>query len=206
MFNKFKYALIAVGLSAAALTTSAQAATIALNDFGPSAVSYGFDNAVSGAATAGDGFASFSDGNVSSLNNGPMTGQSYTNNGAGGSGPGGFLRIDFASLVSAVGFDGYYNNAPVLFQVFGAAGNLLDSSLTSPTNYGGISGFFGLDVGANLISYALASVPDRDTIHNLYMDNVIYQQVAAVPLPATLPLILLAIGGMGVTARRRKTA
>ncbi|MDV7144883.1 VPLPA-CTERM sorting domain-containing protein [Tropicimonas sp. TH_r6] len=206
MFKKIQYTLIAAGLSVAITGSSAEAAVIALDAFDADAVTYDFSNATLNATTAGNGFVSFSDGNVSTAYVAPQSGLTYTNNTTGGSTGGGFLRMDFAELVSAIGFDGHYNYAPVLFQVFDADDNLLDSSLTSPTGYGPITGFFGLDVGANLISYALASVPDRDSIHNLYMDNVIYQQVAAVPLPASLPMILVGLGGLGVVSRRRKAA
>ncbi|XOV90571.1 MAG: hypothetical protein ACFHX7_11975 [Pseudomonadota bacterium] len=168
----------------------AQAVPIAFGDFDATAVIYDFNAATPNALTAGDGFVTFSDGEVRDSSPG-SNGNSYSNVGSYNPPSGGFLRFDFSAPVSAVGFTAYYNNDPVLFRVFDASNNLLDSSSTEPTDCGSICGFIGLDVGANLISYALASVPLRDNIHNLYIDDVIYQSTG-VPAPATL--VILGLG------------
>lgn len=171
-----------------------QATPIAFADFDASAVQYDFNSATFNSTTATDGFVTFSDGIVRNASPG-SAGFSYDNS---NSPQGGFLRFDFATAVSAVGFIAYYNNRDVLFQVFDSVGTLLDSSTSSPTDCGSICGFIGLDVGSNNISYALASVPLRDSMHNLYIDDVIYQSV-----PAPAAVILFGLGLALLGARRR---
>jgi hypothetical protein len=114
---------------------------------------------------------------------------------------GGNFRIDFASNVSAVGLDVYYNNADVLFQLFDSSNNLLDSIYASPTNYTGIGGFLGLNVGSSLISYAIVGVPTVSG-HDLYIDNIVYQG-ATVPDEANI-VGLLGLSFVGIAMFRRK--
>ena len=188
------------GLAALLLTTvafPASATFIPQNQFANTATTYDFTGATVGSLTAGDGFLTVSGANVVSNSPG-ATGLSYTNNGGNGSVAGNAIRFDFSSAVSAVGFIAYYNNSPVLFEVFNSANALLDSILISPTDCGGICGFIGLQ--ANNISYAVASLPGRPNIHNLYADNVIYQ--STVPEPATLAL--LGLGLLGIVASQRR--
>ena len=186
----------------------ASAAFISLASFSPSAVTYGFENAAVNALTPGDGFVSFSDGEVANGSPGTPGGgiRSYTNLGVANPPAGGVLRMDFASAVSAVGFAAYYNNSAVLFRVFDSSNNLLDSYSGSPTNYGSINGFIGLSTGVANISYALASVPAVNNIHNLYIDNVIYQgQSSSVPDGgSTLALFGFAITVVAGAGLRRK--
>lgn len=63
-------------------------------------------------------------------------------------------------------------------------------------------GFFGPALGDGLFTYSLAAYRNGDLVGST-MINV---QVGAVPLPATLPLLAFALGGVGFVARRRKTA
>ena len=193
-------------LVAGPMAFNASAVPITLAGFGPSAVTYGFENAAIGAITPGNGFVTFSDGEVMGVSYALGGGvRSYSNIGVVNPPPGGVLRINFASPVSAVGFAAYYNNNPVLFRVFDSSNNLLDSSLTSPTDYGPINGFVGLNTGIANISYALASVPNVDGIHNLFMDNVIYQGQTAASVPeGGSTIALLGLATAAVAGARRK--
>jgi hypothetical protein len=116
----------------------------------------------------------------------------------------GIFRLDFSSFVSAVGMSVYYNNSNVSFKLYDINNILLDSSLSSPTQYGQINGFVGLNTGINNIAYALIDVPGQVNIHDLYVDNVIFQQTVAVPAPGSFAL--LGLGLMFLASRRFKKA
>jgi hypothetical protein len=135
---------------------------------------------------------------------GPMDVQNYTNIGNFNPPAGQTIRFDFASLVSAVGFSVHYNNSPVSFQLFNSFNVLLDSFLGSPTDFGSITGYIGLDVGTNSVAYALLDVPAVSG-HNMYVDNIVYQASASpVPEPATLSLLGLGLAGAAVVRYRRR--
>lgn len=188
------------GLLMAFAAVPANAGFIARNAFSASAVNYDFTGATVGAHTVGDGFLSVSGAHVNSGYVPPTaSGLNYTNDGGYSTTRGGAIRFDFTAEVSAVGFLAYYNNSPVLFQVFNSANVLLDSISISPTDCGSICGFVGLSTAG--ISYAIASLPGLPNQHNLYVDNIIYQ--ASVPEPTTLAL--LGLGLLAVASRRRAT-
>jgi len=116
------------------------------------------------------------------------------------------IRIDFANAVSAFGLDWLASQANPTLSVFDSGNSLLESLTldwtTFPLAAGFPFGFIGINVGNNTIAYATIDTPLSG--HELYIDNLIYQRVAAVSAPATLPL--LAIGGFALAARRRKAA
>lgn len=189
--------LLATIISAFAM--SAQAAVITRAEFGSDAVNYGFENSAEGVLKPTDGFLTVSGAYVTGGYNVPgQNGFTYTNAGSYGTAAGAAMRFSFASAVSAVGFNAYYNNAPVLFQVFNAQGTLLDSISTMPTDCGSICGFIGLK--ANGISYAIASLPSVNA-HNLFADNVVYE-TQDVPEPASIALF--GLGALALGLRRRK--
>jgi len=174
----------------------AQGGVINRADFGPSALSVDFSGGVVGSATYTSGNLTVSGGNIqNSPSIPPLDALKYTNDGGGGNPAGAPIRLDFATQVSAIGLDAYYNNSPVLFDLYDSTNTLLDSLLSAPTDYGSISGYLGLNVGADLISYAIFSLPGKPNIHNLYIDNIIYQSISSVPEPATLALLGLGLAG-----------
>lgn len=182
----------------------ANATSVNLAFFGPTPETVDFSGGVAGQAVYVDGIVTVTGGNVvTGVSVANMPTPNYTNNGGGGNPAGGVLRIDFATAVSAVGMDVHYNNSPVQLRLFDSLNNLLDSIMGSPTNYGTITGFLGLDVGANLVSYALVDVPAVNS-HDLYIDNIVYQ-AQGVPDEASM-LGLLGLSLVGVALFRRKIA
>jgi len=197
-FKKPLLCMLAISLIAA--TAIAQASVITRAQFGTTAVTYGFENSAVGALTPSDGFLTVSGAHV---NRGYIpagqSGLNYTNDGQYSTVAGAAMRFSFTSTVNAVGFNAYYNNAPILFQVFNSQNVLLDSISTSPTDCGAICGFVGLR--ADGISYAIASLPTVHR-HNLYADNIIYQaQSQSVPEPTSI--VLFGIGALALGLRRR---
>lgn len=182
------------------VTNVASAGLIQLSDFDADATVIDFNDGAVGATTYASDILTVIGGEVSGgapgANN---SGFSYTN--LVNPLPGVF-RLDFASAVSAVGMNVYYNYSDVSFKLFDTNNALLDSYLGSPTQYGMIDGFVGLETGVNNIAYALIDVPSVNA-HDLFIDNVIYQTVESVPEPTSLAIIGLGLFGL-VTRRAKK--
>lgn len=117
----------------------------------------------------------------------------------------GFVELTFTSLLSS--FGGFFNYTDPLFgdnpfiAAYDSLGNLLgsfDLSVLAP-----ISTPSGTDVfafrGIESDATDIASI----RFGGSYLAYA--PQVAAIPVPAALPLMLLALGGLGVAARRRRT-
>ena len=122
------------------------------------------------------------------------------------------IRFDFANAVAAVG--GFINYAPTYYgdailSIYGAGNTLLEVfnlSADAPIstiyalNDGAFRGFQRgqADIFAFTISGAYAVIDDL-TIGGA-------TDVSPVPLPAAAPLLMAALGGLGLMARRRKVA
>lgn len=113
------------------------------------------------------------------------------------------IRFDFVSAISAFGLDFISNNVDTTLSFFDSSNTLIESRTITTDNmefcFIGTCGYVGIDVGANLISYATIDTPlDGD---ELWIDNIIYQ-MAEVPEPSTL--VIFALGIMGLASRRFK--
>ena len=199
--KKLRNAVIVSILGMTALLPQAEASAILRAEFNPTATTYGLDNAIFGSTTATNGDATLINGSVSTLNSGNLVGNSYYD-GADAS----VIRINFLNPVAAFGLDWNSNNANPTLSVFNSANVLLESLTLDWTQFpapdGYPTGFIGLNVGINSIAYATIDTPRNG--NELYVDNLIYQRTAAVPVPATLPL--LAIGAASLIAIRRRKA
>jgi hypothetical protein len=78
---------------------------------------------------------------------------------------------------------------------------LVNGTVVTPSVDGGVRGFgFISDTAFNLITVRYVA---ND---GFAMDNVAYGGIAAIPLPASLPLLLAAVGAVGLVRRRRRRA
>jgi hypothetical protein len=117
------------------------------------------------------------------------------------------MTFTFAEAVSGVG--GLINYAPdyygsAILKIFDAFGGMLESfdlTALAPINTYGVDNqgaFRGFDFGSNAIkSFSLSGA-------YIVIDDLVISQLAPVPLPAGLPLMLIAMGGFAMV-RRRKT-
>jgi hypothetical protein len=103
--------------------------------------------------------------------------------------------IFFNSPVAAMGFTMTAINTPTTLEVYDIYDNLLDSVVFPDDILGVHFRGFG-DLGANI---ARARVQTDDW---LYMDELRYVAVAAVPLPSTFVLLLLGLPLLGSRLRR----
>lgn len=113
------------------------------------------------------------------------------------------IRFDFAVAVSAFAFN--WGAADYVWQLsaYDAANNLLDSLALTPTLSSNAGEYFG--IAANGIAYATLITGSGDYV---FIDNFTSAPVAAVPLPASVLLMLAGLGALaGLTGRRsQKTA
>ncbi len=118
------------------------------------------------------------------------------------------MRVQFASPVAMFGSSFMSNQVAVTLSVFAADNTLLDSLTVGADGFAstnGIpSGFIGLSETGNVIDHAIFSTALAS--NGLYIGNLIYQGVSAVPEPQSYGMLLAGLGIMGVLARRRKTS
>lgn len=116
----------------------------------------------------------------------------------------GYVELTFTSLISS--FGGFWNYAtPVLgdnpfIAAYDSLGNQLgsfDLSVLAPISTpGGQDAFDFLGIESDTADIASIRFGGSYLIYA--------PQVAAIPVPAALPLMLLALGGLGLVARRRR--
>lgn len=125
--------------------------------------------------------------------------------------PGLKINIDFSSAVDLQSLD------------MGGLGGVSEGNATLVTTNG--SGTYSTNLVADLLAgfetidlSALAEAADNrfkgitefsfgsadPLTSNPALDNVVYSPIAPVPLPASFPLLALALGGVGLAARRKK--
>jgi hypothetical protein len=115
-------------------------------------------------------------------------------------------RADFSvSGVSSVSVDvGDNNQDPddLFLRAYDAFDTLLSSFAISITS--SFVGFETLTVTGTDIAYVVFGGAGQGGRNNVYADNFSYQTVSPIPLPAALPLLATAFGGLGFLARRRR--
>jgi len=200
MKNTFLKSIVAA--TTLTISSFASASLIELADFDASATMINLNDGTVGSATYSSDILTLSGGSIASISHTSVSGLAYSTQ---LSPVPGIFRLDFSSFVSAIGMDVLYNNSDVSFRVFDENDIELESSLSKPTQYGSQSGFVGISTGVANIAYALIDVPAL-SIHDLFIDNIIYQgnvtTQVSVPEPSTLAI--LGLGLAGFAARRAK--
>jgi hypothetical protein len=180
---------------------NANASPILRAGFNANATTYNLSGATINSVTATNGDATLLNGIVSGYGNTSLPAPTYYDGGDSS-----VIRIDFLNPVSAFGLDWFANNANPTLSVFNSSNVLLESLTLDWTKFSKVdsypTGFIGLNVSSNAIAYATIDTPLNGG--ELYVDNLIYQRSATVPVPATLPL--LCIGALGLIANRRRKA
>jgi len=109
------------------------------------------------------------------------------------------FRFDFATAVQAFAFNWGAADVNWTLSAYDAANNLLESFVLAPTFGSNAGDYYG--IAAAGISYATLVTNVGDFV---FIDNFASTAtVAPVPLPAALPLLLGALGGLAFVRRRR---
>ncbi|MDV7143377.1 VPLPA-CTERM sorting domain-containing protein [Tropicimonas sp. TH_r6] len=176
-----------------------EAAVADRSDFGPSATEFGFDGFAVGTTTVNPGILTITGGTVQDIARGSLIAPTYLEIGSGN------IEIAFSSAVSSFGLDFNSRNTSVALSVFDALDTLIESvtiGVADQVACGGfLCGFAGLDVGSLSIAKAIISTGGDPTLDNVFVDNLIYD-MAVVPLPAGLGLLMTGLGGLVLVRRR----
>ena len=114
--------------------------------------------------------------------------------------PAGWLfQFDFATPVDAFAFNFGAHDFQWTLRGYGVADNLLETLVIAGIGGGSLGEYYGLSGGG----YSYARLTAADPNDYILLDNFTYR-VAAIPLPASLPLFLSGLVGLGLAARRRK--
>ena len=214
MNNKFCVAICSVALT---LITSAAHASLVNSISGGTLVAMPVTNVFgSGPFTQAPGitWSSTSSGSIYGFNQG----HSFNENGiwddgltmVGLSEPDGTMTYSFTNTLSAVG--GFINYAKTSGQpdggtptiaIYNSADQLIDSAILN-FNSDGVNGgfFYGFEDASSSIAYFRLS----NAFIGLANLTIKEGTPSAVPLPATLPLLLSGLGLLGFTAHRRRKA
>ncbi|WP_186766530.1 VPLPA-CTERM sorting domain-containing protein [Puniceibacterium confluentis] len=204
MISSLKTSLKVLSLGLAALiatpafVSEARAAAVAIDFTALAAgttVTDQYDNvtfSLSGGPASGDAQISTYGGGLS---NSPLAGLYPTANN---------LVATFAAPVSALSFtfETHGDNGVSNYQVLGAGAAVLASGLLS-SNASTVYSFAGL-TGIQSVIWSNGMGPLSSWTQSLSTLN--YETASAVPLPAAMPLLALALGAFGIAGRRRKAS
>ena len=154
------------------------------------------DGSSVGSPTANSAFASEHGG-------APVSGNALYNLYAGDS-RADYVTISFDSAVSAISFDFIPfggSGSQTTIEAYGAGGLLASLLAGGPSTSSVNFNFTGLEPLTGVTSIVIGQ-PSDSWVWGL--DNLTYDTAAPVPLPASLPLLLAALGGAGLVSRRRK--
>lgn len=115
------------------------------------------------------------------------------------------ITVTLASASNAIGFDfASVNNANAQTRaLLGAGGDIFDLATFDDVAGGPAAGFIGLIFDAPVTSFTFFNSGATGT-ENFRIDNLQFGNVAAVPLPMGLVLLLSGLGLLAVTGRKSK--
>ncbi len=115
------------------------------------------------------------------------------------------FRFDFLTQVNAFGFNFGASNNNWSLKAFSATGSLLETLIIAPTLGSNAGNYYGIS-SLTPIAYALLT----DANNRYCGDFVFFDRFTTkmnsndVPIPAALPMLLSAVGGLAVMRRRKR--